>query len=153
MIMTLLYVHAFNDKFICHFGAKMHSSFHTRKVSNLADACLDGRGCSREPLNLAPSLPHIMHWIELRSTNFEKYPFFRLTLKRVGRGGGHPHLQCRLRHFYLDRDNELSFGEFYFQNLSKAQLNLVLKFFGTNLRNKWLKTIGQLRFDIKINLL
>ena len=33
MIMTLLYVHAFNDKFICHFGAKMH--FITFKILSL----------------------------------------------------------------------------------------------------------------------
>ena len=53
----------------------MHSSFHTRQVSNLAYACLAAcmaeAGFSHKLLNLAPSLSHIMHLIEIKNTNFE----------------------------------------------------------------------------------
>ena len=45
--------------------------------------------------------------------------------------------------FLSNWDNDLSFGDFWFQNLSKAGVNSVFKFFGTNLRNVHLKTRGQ----------
>ena len=44
------------------------------------------------------------------------------------------------------RDNELYFGDFEFQNLSKALVNLYLKFITTILRNFWSKITGQPQF-------
>ena len=43
-----------------------------------------------------------------------------LTLISVGGGSSSPPQQVSVRRFYVVRDNELSFGDFYLQNLSKT---------------------------------